>query len=808
MRMTHLFAPTRREDPADAEVASHRFLVRAGFIRQNARGIYTLLPLGWRVVRKIEQIVREEMDRAGAQEMRMPAVQPAELWEESGRIEKYGPALLRFKDRKGGDLVLGPTHEEIVTDLMRSDLTSYKSLPVCVYQMQTKFRDEPRPRFGLMRGREFIMKDAYSFDLDVEGSEASYDRMFAAYGRIFSRFGFAFRAVEADSGNIGGQRSHEFQVLAETGEDLIASDPKSDYAANVEKAELAAPEGERADASGWSALERHATPGARTIAEVVRAMGVAPERLVKTLIYLVDGEPVAALVRGDRSVNPVKLADACRSIGMSAADLELADDESTARATKAPVGFAGPVGLPEGTPIIMDAEVALMADMIVGANKKDEHLSGVNWGRDFSPSATADLRIAQPGDLCPRSGEPYEFSRGIEVGHVFDLGTVYSEAMGASLQGEGGELRPMRMGCYGIGITRIMAAAVEQSHDEAGPIWPMPIAPYQVAILPLQSNKPEVVEAAERLYEALQEAGVEALLDDRDQRAGAKFKDADLYGIPLRVAIGSRGLAEGTVEFKRRGAGEVRSVALEEIPALMRRAIAGGTPMTSARVIAALDVADRDEALRLADALSGVIERVKIGSRLFTRCGPELVLELGARGLGVFLDLKFHDIPSVVGAACREAAGLEPVFLITVHALGGRPMIEEAVRGARAGGRARVVAVTALTSHDDAELSRLGLPGGAGVLAARLAAVAERAGADGVVSSAAEVARLRSTYPDFVLVTPGIRPAGSARGDQRRTATPAEAARAGSDFLVVGRPIYRADDPAAAARAIVAEVAS
>lgn len=564
MRLTKLFVPTRKEDPADAEVASHKLLIRAGYIRMVARGIYSFLPLGWRSVRKIEQIVREEMDRAGAQEILMPGVQPAELWLESGRWQGYGSELLRFKDRKGGDFVLGPTHEEVITDIVRNNIASYKQLPVNLYQVQTKFRDEPRPRFGLMRGREFIMKDAYSFDVSREAAEASYQVMYDAYQRIFKRFGFEFRAVEADTGNIGGSLSHEFQVLAETGEDVIASCPVSGYAANVEKAEIVLIEDERADDVILEELAEVHTPNTKTIDEVSTFLERSAEQVVKTLIFVSDGQPIAVCMRGDHTVNDVKLRAYLREhTEISCNEIELADDELTAKITKAPVGFAGPVG--SSIPVIADLTVKSMANFVVGANKKDTHLTGVNWGRDFEPIGFTDLRMAQPGDICARSGEPYEFVRGIEVGHIFYLGTKYSKAMKASLQAEDGQLHDIEMGCYGIGVTRILAAAVEQNHDDNGMILPMPIAPYHVIVQPLQMRKEEVVEAGEALYAKMQARGIEVLLDDRDLRPGNKFKDSDLIGIPLRVTIGARGLKEGKVEFKRRAGGEVEMIEIDKI---------------------------------------------------------------------------------------------------------------------------------------------------------------------------------------------------------------------------------------------------
>ncbi len=564
MRLSTLFVPTRKEDPADAEVISHKLLLRAGYIRMTARGVYSFLPLGWRSVRKVEQIIREEMDRAGAQEVRMPTMQPAELWQESGRWAAYGSDLFRFKDRKSADFALGPTHEEVVTDIARHDIASYKQLPVMLYQMQTKFRDEPRPRFGLMRGREFIMKDAYSFDLDEAGAKKSYAIMRAAYERIFSRFGFEYRAVEADTGNIGGDLSHEFQVLAETGEDLIASCPESGYAANVEKAEIVLETADRDPGAELLDKEMIETPKVRTIADVCDFFECSPTEVVKTLIFIADGQPVAVCMRGDHTVNDVKLkAYLEEHTEISCNELELASEEETGKLTKAPVGFAGPVGLE--FPVIVDLSVKPMVNFIVGANKKNMHFKNVNWGKDFTPVGFTDLRMPQPGDICARSGKPYEFVRGIEVGHIFYLGNKYTKALNASLQGEDGKLKPMEMGCYGIGVTRIVAASVEQNHDDNGIIWPMAIAPYHVVILPLQMKNEDVVKCAEDLYAELQAAGCEVLLDDRDLRAGNKFKDADLIGIPLHINIGSRGLKGGNVEFKVRATGEVEEIALDQI---------------------------------------------------------------------------------------------------------------------------------------------------------------------------------------------------------------------------------------------------
>lgn len=564
MRMSQGFVPTRKEDPADAEVVSHKLLIRAGYIRMLSRGIYTFLPLGWRSVKKIEQIIREEMNEAGAQEVHMPGVQPAELWQESGRWEHYGSELLRFQDRKGADFCLGPTHEEVITDLVRNEVSSYKQLPINLYQIQTKFRDEPRPRFGLMRGREFIMKDAYSFDLDEAGALKSYDIMYDAYTRVCERLGFQFRAVEADTGNIGGTRSHEFQVLADTGEDQIVSCSACGYTANVEKAEIRVDVGE-AQASD-AAMVKVETPAKRTIDEVSGFLKRPASNFIKTLIFMADASPIAVLVRGDHEANEIKVKAFLKGIkGADIDELRLASDAEVHEATGAPVGFAGPVGLK--IPVYADLAVGVMTDAVTGANERDMHVVGVQPGRDFVITASADLRLAQGGDACGRCGNAFEAYRGIEVGHVFYLGTKYSKAMGAMVQDQEGQQRPMVMGCYGIGVTRMLAAIVEQNHDDNGIIWPMAIAPYHAVVLPLQVQDAEVMAAAEKIYADLKKAGVEVMLDDRDLRAGAKFKDADLIGVPLRITLGSRGLKEGQVEFKARRASENQMIAVDAIVA-------------------------------------------------------------------------------------------------------------------------------------------------------------------------------------------------------------------------------------------------
>jgi prolyl-tRNA synthetase len=558
-RLSRLFAPTLREDPADAEVVSHKLLVRAGMIRQVARGIYDFLPLGLRAVRRVEAIVREEMDRAGAQEILMPAVIPAELWKESGRWDHYGRELLRLQDRYDRDFCFGPTHEEVVTDLVRRDVRSYRDLPKNLYQIQVKFRDELRPRFGLIRGREFLMKDAYSFHADRACAEREYRVMYDAYTRIFERCGLTFRAVEAGTGAIGGSLSHEFQVLAQSGEDAIVACDRCGYAANVEKAEVGAlPPPEARE----RALERVATPGKRTVDEVASFLGVPAERFVKTLVYQAsEGQAVAVLVRGDHEASETKVAAA-----LGGGPLVLADEQTVERVTGAPVGFAGPVGL--RVRIMADVSVRGLRDAVTGANQEDLHLLGVDQQRDFPQVEFADLRQARAGDRCARCGEgTYAEHRGIEVGQVFYLGTKYSAAMGATFLGADGAERPLEMGCYGIGVTRTMAAAIEQHHDEAGICWPAPLAPFGAHVVPVNANDATLVEAAERVANELGGAGVDVLIDDRDERPGVKFKDADLIGLPVRVTVGPRGLKAGKVEVKPRRAANAEEVPLAEAAA-------------------------------------------------------------------------------------------------------------------------------------------------------------------------------------------------------------------------------------------------
>ncbi len=554
MRYSKAFVPTRKEVPSAATSASHVFMLRGGYIRQVAAGIYNFLPLGRRVVRRIEQIVREEMDRAGAQEILMPASIPAELWQETGRWKKYGPELLRFKDRHGADFCFGPTHEEVVVDLVRKEIKSYRELPLNLYQVQGKFRDELRPMAGLMRGREFTLKDAYSFDVDAAASAESYKLMYDAYGRIFTRCGLDFRPVEADTGAIGGAESHEFQVLAESGEDRILACDQCDYAANEEQAEIR-PLTEPG-VQGGGDLATVETPGQKTIADVASFLKVEPTQIVKSMVYVADGEPLMVLVRGDRHVNVVALKKLTGAIELFEARVG-----QIKKAIDAPAGFVGPVGVE--IPVYADKELEGASGAVVGANKADAHMTGVDLARDAKVTGYHDLRFAVEGDHCARCDGHYKSYKGIEVGHVFSLGTTYSEPMGCTYLDENGKSQTMVMGCYGIGITRIAASAIEQNHDEGGIVWPMSIAPFQVTVLPLQMNDEEVVAAAESLYTDLLDLGVDVLLDDRKERPGAKFKDSDLIGIPLRIAIGKRSLGEGKLELKWRREAESENINIE-----------------------------------------------------------------------------------------------------------------------------------------------------------------------------------------------------------------------------------------------------
>jgi prolyl-tRNA synthetase len=554
MRYSKLLLPTLKETPTEAEVVSHRLLLRAGFIRKLSSGVYTYLPLGLASIRKVEQIVREEMNRAGAQELLMPMVQPADLWKESGRWEKYGPELLRFTDRHDRESCLGPTHEEVITDLVRREIHSYRDLPINLYQIQTKFRDEIRPRFGLMRGREFIMKDGYSFDATEEGTEVTYQKMYDAYHRIFKRCGLSFRAVEADTGTIGGSFSHEFMVLADTGEDTLAICKQCDYAANMEKATVKQPV---AADTELLPLQKVETPGKRKVGAVCEFLEILPQELIKTMVYLVDGKPVAVLVRGDHEVQPVKLKNM-----LGAVEVELADDKQVFDSTGVPSGYLGPIDL--NIPVLADLEVEALRNFTVGANEKNYHMQHVNLGRDFKVSQVGDLRQITEDDPCPECSGGLELTRGIEVGHIFKLGDSYSKALKATFQDSNSEEQNFIMGCYGIGVSRTVAAAIEQNHDENGIIFPLPLAPFQAIILNLDPKNEQITGAAESFYNQLQQEGIEVLLDDRDERPGSKFKDADLIGIPYRITIGKRFAQEAEVEVRTRRDGLTKSLSFDK----------------------------------------------------------------------------------------------------------------------------------------------------------------------------------------------------------------------------------------------------
>ncbi len=560
MRWSQTLIPTMKETPEGAEIPSHVLMVRAGLIGQLMAGAYTYLPLGLRSLRKAERIVREEMDRAGAVELFMPALTPITLWERTGRVEAFGNVLINFKVRRQNKqvhLALGPTHEEVVTDVVAKYVNSYRQLPITLYQIQTKFRNEERPRFGVLRTSEFLMKDAYSFDTSVEGLNASYDRMYEAYCRIFSRAGLKYLAVEAESGPIGGDASHEFMVLADNGEDSIVHCAGCGYAANLERAETGKRGGNGAP-KPQATLQKIDTPNVGSIEQVSKLLRCKPRDMVKTLIYMADGKPVAVLVRGDHEANEGKIRRA-----LKVTKLELASPEVIQEVTGAPVGFAGPIGLK--VPVWADFDVADIAVAVVGANEADKHYKGVVVGRDFEIASDhlADLRNADSGDPCPRCGEKMELRRAIEIGHVFKLGTKYSEALDARFLDDKEKQHAIIMGCYGIGVNRILASLIETNHDDAGIIWPMSLAPYEVILTPLNVNEAPVAEATNKLYDELQAAGVEVLLDDRDQRPGVKFKDADLLGIPLRVVIGGRGLKDGQIEIKWRTESEATMIPVE-----------------------------------------------------------------------------------------------------------------------------------------------------------------------------------------------------------------------------------------------------
>ena len=565
MKATQFFISTLKEAPADAEIVSHKLMMRAGMIRKLGAGIYNYLPMGLKVIRKVENIIREEMDRAGAVELLMPVIQPAELWQETGRWDKMGPELLRIKDRHDRDFLIQPTSEEVVTDIARHEIKSYKQLPVNFYQIQTKFRDERRPRFGIMRGREFSMKDAYSFDRDVEGMKQSYAKMFDAYNRIFTRLGLKFRAVAADNGAIGGTGSQEFHVIADTGEDAIAYCPSSDYAANIETAEALSLIAARAP--GKETLTEVATPGKNKCEEVAGLLKLPLDRTVKSIVLAVDGEAGAQLflllVRGDHELNEVK---ASKVPGLT--DFRFASEAEIVEYFGTPPGYLGPVKTKKPLTVVADRTVANMSDFVCGANKEGFHLSGVNWGRDLPEPLVADIRNVVEGDASPDGKGVLEICRGIEVGHIFQLGTRYSEAMNCVYLDEKGHSQPMVMGCYGVGVTRVLGAAIEQCFDERGIVWPVSIAPFQVVICPMGYDRSEAVrETSDCLHAELQAAGIEVILDDRGERPGAMFADWELIGVPYRVVIGDRGLKEGGLEFQARTDTEATVVPVAEMAA-------------------------------------------------------------------------------------------------------------------------------------------------------------------------------------------------------------------------------------------------
>ena len=555
MKLSKMLISTLREVPGEAEIASHQLMLRAGMIRKSATGIYTFMPNGVRVLKNVENIVREEMDRAGAQEFLASALIPANLWQESGRWDVFGPEMFRLKDRNGRDFCLGPTHEEIFTDLARNEIKSYKQLPLNLYQIQTKYRDERRPRFGVMRSREFIMKDAYSFDKDNEGLDISYMKMYEAYNKIFTRCDLEFSAVEADSGAMGGSGSAEFMVKSDIGEDEIAFCTSCNYAANTEKATSKLEEVEK---EAEKELKKTETPNVRTIEELVTFFNTNDKKFAKTLIYKADDKVVGVMVRGDRSLNETKVSNALGGV----MELEMADAETVLNATSAEIGFAGPIGLKVDI-LLVDEEVTRMSNFIVGANDTGYHYENVNYEKDFK-GIVGDYKLVSEGDMCPKCGSPINIRRGVEVGHIFKLGTKYSQAMGANYLDENGKSVPLVMGCYGIGVNRTVAAIIEQHHDENGIIWPMAVAPYKVIIMPANVKNEVQMKMAEKIYEDLKSRGIDVLLDDRNERVGVKFKDSDLIGIPIRVTVGKK-IVEDIVEFKLRKNQDIEEVKIEAI---------------------------------------------------------------------------------------------------------------------------------------------------------------------------------------------------------------------------------------------------
>ncbi|MBE6047796.1 MAG: proline--tRNA ligase [Clostridium sp.] len=560
MRMSKMLMLTLREVPAEAEIQSHKLMLRSGMMRKMASGVYNYMPLGLKVLKNIEDIIREEMNAAGAQEFLASAMIPAELWQQSGRWDAYGAEMFRVKDRNSRDFCLGPTHEEVFTDIARSEIKSYKQLPVNLYQIQTKYRDERRPRFGVMRSREFVMKDAYSFDKDQEGLDKSFNDMHDAYVKIFNRCGLDAKCVEADSGAIGGSNSAEFMVKSEVGEDDVVFCNHCDYAANIEKAECTAEEAEKEELKELHKVE---TPNARTIEDLVKFFNTTEKKFAKTLLFNVDGKIIAVMVRGDREVNEVKVSNAIGEV----INFEMATPEEVYNATSAKVGFAGPIGI-KVDKLFVDEEVTKMYNFIVGANETNYHYENVNYGRDFE-GVVGDFRNVTPGEKCPCCGGEITIAKGTEVGHIFKLGTKYSESMNAKFIDENGKEKPFIMGCYGIGVTRTMASVIEQHNDENGIIWPLEVAPYHVSVIPVNVKNEEQVKAAEKLYASLQEMGVEVLLDDRNERAGVKFKDSEIMGIPMRVTVGKL-ISDGNVEFKLRTGEENEVISIEEVCARVK----------------------------------------------------------------------------------------------------------------------------------------------------------------------------------------------------------------------------------------------
>ena len=558
MKMSQIFAPTLREVPSDAEIPSHQLMLRAGMMKKALSGIYTYLPLGYRVIKKVENIIREEMDRQDGQEVLMPAVQSADLWRETGRWDAYGSEMFKLTDRGMRDLCLGPTHEELVTSMVRDDLRSYRQLPKMIYQIQTKFRDEIRPRFGLMRAREFIMKDMYSFDRDDATLDISYRSMYEAYCATFDRCGLEYKVVEADCGTIGGTSSHEYMVISDIGEAAIVYCEKCRYGANIERAEVKYEKAPACDVDSMPATEKVSTPNVKTIEDLATFFNCGADKMLKTLIYVADGKPVAVVIRGDRALNEVKLSNC-----LGAKELELASEEVIYQVTKAPVGFAGPVGL-SGVRVIGDFEIQDVECGITGANERDMHIKNVVYGRDYKVEILADLRDVVENDPCPNCGNPLSVARGIEVGHLFKLGTKYSKVLNATYLNEEGVENPIVMGCYGIGVTRVVAAVIETCHDKDGIIWPMSIAPFQVDLVVVNTTDEEQLSVAKDIYQRLQASGVEVLFDDRDERPGVKFKDADLIGIPIRITVG-RTVSEGQVEMKLRHSSDMENIAIGDI---------------------------------------------------------------------------------------------------------------------------------------------------------------------------------------------------------------------------------------------------